>query len=101
MGLYERWTASDETKLRVHAFATALRELARGVVTRQQIIDGFGLAGVDVTELDSIISQYNGLANQAAKDRYVVLLHDVMILSEDTQTRPLYTRAFALARLGF
>lgn len=108
MGLYERWTATDDTKLKIHPFATALREAARGGITRQQLIDLFDLEGDDVIELDAIIAHYtsinvnnNAALTQAEKDRFIVLLGDVMILSNDNQTRPLYTRQFALSRLGF
>lgn len=103
MGLYERWTASgeDPSKIRIHPFGTALREAARGAITREQLIAGFGLAGDDVTELDAIIDKYVGLTTQGEKDRFIVLLHDVMILAADHQTRPLYTREFTLQRLGF
>lgn len=97
MGLYERWTATDDTKLRIHVFAAATRELARGNITRQQVIDGFNLAGDDVTNLDAIAATYAALPNQAAKDRFIVLLEDVMIASE----AGFYNRATAASRLGF
>ena len=97
MGLYERWTAGDETKLSVHAFCTALREHSRDAVTRTQIINAFDLSGDDIIEFDAIRSYYAGLSTQAEKDAYVVILHDVGILAESK----FYDRAKCADRLGF
>ena len=99
MGLYERWTATDGNgfvKIPIHAFGAALRELARGGITRANIINQFSLSGSDVTELDAIISTYQGLS-AGAKPDYVVKLHDVMILCE----AGIYSRSTAASRLGF
>ena len=68
MGLYQRITAPDATKISVHRFGAALRQLAAGELTRQQIIDAFLLVGDDVTQFDALIATYqamgtwNGLA---------------------------------------
>lgn len=97
MGLYERWTSSDDSKIGVHTFGCALREMSRSAVTRTQVINAFTLTGDDVTELDAIRSKYVGLATAAEKTDYVILLHDVMILAE----QGFYNRATCADRLGF
>lgn len=99
MGLYERWTDSDEDHARipVHTFAAALRELTRGAVTKAQIVAAFSLTPEDETELDAIIATYQALPTSTAQGRAVVKLHDVMILCETG----FYTKAKAKTELGF
>lgn len=96
MGLFERWTAADSTKIRIHPFASALREWTRGAVTKTQVVNAFSLSSEDQIELDAIKTKYDGL-NTNQKAEFVVKLHDVMILSE----AGLYDKAKAKTELGF
>jgi hypothetical protein len=61
MGLYERLTGIDladtAQKIHVHQFMAALGELDRGKVTRQQVVDGFGLTTGEGTELDTLTAK--------------------------------------------
>jgi len=102
MGLYQRITAVDGTKIGVHRFGAALREWSAGGVTRQQVIDRFGLTGSEVTEVDAIAATYNALgsgnaAAAFAKAAWTQRMEDVFLLCETGD----YTEAQAKARLGF
>lgn len=97
--LYARLTNNGESgnKIPVHAFTAALRELARGAVTRAQLVSAFSLDTEDQTDLDAIIATYQGLANDAAKKAYIVKIHDVFLLVESG----FYNEAKAKTELGF
>ena len=97
MGLYERWTAVDETKISVHAFGAALSELARGSITKAQLISAFSLSAEDETELDAIIAVYTALGPAVDKVRFIGKLEDVMVLCEGGY----YDKAKAKTELGF
>jgi len=104
MGLYQRFTAVDATKISVHRFGAALREWAASApgVTRQNIIDRFGLSAAEIVELDAIAATYSALgsgnASQAfAKAVWTQRMEDVLMLCETGD----YTEAQAKARLGF
>lgn len=102
MSLYGRITAQDNTKIHVHRFGSALRELASGGVTRAQVISTFALSAAETTELDAIIASYNALGSGNAsaafqKAVYTQRLEDVFILCETGD----YTEAQAKSRLGF
>lgn len=102
MGLYQRITAQDATKIGVHRFGAALRQMAGGQLTRQQVIDAFQLAGDDVTELDALIATYQGMptnntANTFAKAAWLDRMEDVFLLVETGD----YNEAKAKTALGF
>ena len=97
MGLYERWTADDDTKIAIHPFGSALSEMARGAATRAEVISVFNLAGDDVTELDAIAATYAALSTDNERTAFIGLLEDVMVLSE----AGIYNKATAASRLGF
>lgn len=102
MGLYQRITATDDTKVSVHRFGAALRQWAAGQLTRQQIIDGFALAGDDVTNLDALQASYNALPENNAgtiglKVAWLHRMEDVFLLCESGD----YTEAKARNALGF
>lgn len=102
MGLYQRITATDGTKIGVHRFGAALRQWAAGELTRQQIIDGFGLEGDDVTQLDALKASYeamatNNAANIGLKVAWLHRMEDVFLLSETGD----YTEQKAKTALGF
>lgn len=87
MGLYARLTASGTTKISVHAFCSALRLYAAGSITRQNVIDGFTLAGQDVTDLDAIAAAYAALpsstvANALARVNRLLAIESVFTLCE-------------------
>lgn len=102
MGLFARITATDTTKISVHRFGAALRQWAAGQLTRQQVIDGFSLAGSDVTELDALKATYDALGTGNAtaaftKARRLDEMEDVFLLVETGD----YTEAKAKSALGF
>ena len=69
-------------KLAVDTFWACLYELAKGKVTRQQVITYFGLDAGEATELDYIIGRYNAQPTAAAKASFVELTRVVFILAE-------------------
>jgi hypothetical protein len=102
MGLYARITAEGPTKINVHRFGAALRQMAAAQLTRQQIIDAFALTGDDVTQFDALIATYtamgSGNAAQAfAKAAWLDRMEDVFILVETGD----YLEAKAKSALGF
>ena len=85
MGLYQRWTATGENatnKINVHAFGAALREFARGQITKAQIVAAFDLDAQDETQLDAIIATYQALPNAAAQAKGMQAFESAMILAE-------------------
>jgi hypothetical protein len=102
MGLYQRITAVDDTKISVHRFGASLRQFAAGQLTRQQVIDGFQLVGDEVTELDAMIATYtamptNNVAAGFAKAAWLDRMEDVFILCESGD----YPETKAKTALGF
>lgn len=102
MGLYQRITALDSTKIEVHRFGAALRQMAAGQLIRQQIIDAFALTGDDITNLDALIASYqamptNNTSNTLLKALRLDTMEDVFLLCESGD----YTEAKAKAALGF
>ena len=82
MGLYERWTATDDSKIAVHAFAAALREIARGRRTVAELVSVFALDGDDQTDLSALVAHFTGLGTVVAKEQWLLDLHGVMVLAE-------------------
>jgi hypothetical protein len=78
MALIDRLTATDGTKIPVHAYHAAIAELHRGKLTAQQVINAFGMSQADVDEATALLSKviappesyalgaYNVLANLGA-----------------------------------
>ena len=97
MGLYERWTASDDTKIAVHAFAAALREVARGRRTVEELISVFALDAEDQTDLAALVAHFTGLGTVVAKEQWLLDLHGVMVLAE----AGIYNEDQCKAALGF
>ena len=79
-------------------FWAALYELAKGKVTRQQIINYFELVGDEVTDLDYIIGRYNAQPNATAKASFVETLRAVFMLAE-SKVPGYSTRAQLVARI--
>lgn len=102
MGLYQRITANDATKISVHRFGSALRQMAAGQLTRQQIIDAFQLTGDDVTNFDALIATYqamptNNTGNTFLKALRLDTMEDVFLLCETGD----YSELKAKSALGF
>jgi hypothetical protein len=102
MGLFQRITAQDDTKIHVHRFGAALRQMAAGQLTRQQIIDAFQLANDDITQFDALVASYqampsNNTSNTLAKALRLDTMEDVFLLCETGD----YTESKAKNALGF
>lgn len=84
-GIYERVTnpsESGETKLPVHTFMAALRELPRGNVTKAQVVSAFALDATAESELDAIIATYGALSTDRTQLEFKSQLHDALLLAE-------------------
>jgi hypothetical protein len=102
MGLFQRITATDGTKIGVHRFGAALRQMAAGQLTRQQVIDAVSLTGSEVTEFDALTATYTamGTGNASAafaKAAWLDRMEDVFLLCETGD----YNEAKAKTALGF
>ena len=102
MGLYQRITAQDSTKLSVHRLGAALRQFAAGELTRAQVIAAFAFQGDDVTQFDALIATYQAMntSNAAAafaKAAWLDRMEDVFLLCETGD----YPEAKAKSALGF
>ena len=98
--LFERWTAEPGDgfeKIPVHTFGAALSELARGSVTKAQLVAAFSLDAADETELDAITAKYAAEPTALAKAAFIAKLEDVMVLS----SAGFYSKAKAKTELGF
>ncbi len=84
-------------KIAVHPFSAALREFARGAITRDEIVAFFQLDATQQENLDAIIDKYKKLSTQAEKDDFLVKIHDVFILSE----HGIYDKVKVKKELGF
>jgi hypothetical protein len=81
MALAERLLGTDGTKIGVHQFMAAMGELARGEVTRAQVIAAFNLVGPDVTQLDTLIAAAQAMP-AADRFKFSLEMHDVLLLGE-------------------
>lgn len=96
MGLFERITAQDDTKIVVHRLGAALREVARGNLTQAQVITALSLDASDQTQLGEIITTYSALGTDKARMEFQTLFEDAGLLVESGD----YNKATYNARLG-
>ena len=97
MAIYERVINQEGFPgLDPQVFGAAIAELARGAVTKQQVVDTFFLTTDDEVELDAIIAVYQGLGTDLEKAAYVLKVRDVFLLSDAM----LYPKAKAKNELG-
>jgi len=82
MGLYERMTAADDSKMSVHAFCSATRLWALGDVTRAQVVAALALDTSDETDLDALQTAYGAAGNGVGKANYLIKIESVFTLAE-------------------
>jgi hypothetical protein len=97
MGVYERLTADDDTKIAVHTFGAALREVARGNATLNQVINLFNLDAAAQTELTAIRDAYLALSTDLERAQFMMQMEDAFILSE----AGIYNKTQVKNALGF
>lgn len=69
-------------KLSVSAFWAMLYEMAKGKITKPQIVAFFALSAAEQTELDWLIGRYNAQPNATAKASFVELMQVIFMLAE-------------------
>lgn len=74
MGLWERLLNVEQPRLPSHQFSSAMAEVARGQLTKNQVVNGLNLSAGEATELNALASRFTGgfLTRQEFED--VVLL---------------------------
>ena len=97
MALYARITADDDTKIGVHRFGAALREVARGNLSLAQVTATFSLDAGEQTELSAIATTYTDLTTDMDRSLFLGLMEDALILAEIGD----YNEATVKSRLGF
>lgn len=90
MGLLQRLLGTEEPKLAVHQFMAGLAEFKRGAVTKQNIIDAFGLSVDESNQLQTFLDNID--TDVISRD----LIHDVLLLGETGK----YTENQVKSRLG-
>ena len=79
MALLDRITGAQENKISPHAFYGMMREMARGEVNRQYIVDNLVLDAEDEVELDWLIAQYTAKPDKPA---WLLGMHSILMLAE-------------------
>ena len=104
MALIERIMGLEDPKLPVHAFFAANHQRIEGALTRQDVIDMFGMDAAAIVEYDALATlapvgmNTNALAT-AQKAMFVEKLHSACLLAEGRY--PGYDTPLALrAKLG-
>ncbi len=102
MGLYERLTATDSTKIPVHDFGAAIHLWLLGDVNDARMVSEFdlsgpsGTTGTDQFEMLAIKTKYTGLST-ANKPGFLEKTHAVFLLAESGRL----SKAEAQTVLGF
>jgi hypothetical protein len=97
MALTDRLMPYAEDRIPLLPFASALAEMSRGLITRDQVIAGFRLTAAEWPQLDSLIAKMNAV-QAANRFKYALEFNDVLNLCE---VGVAYTTPQALAaRLG-
>lgn len=74
--------ADPERHIANHSFASSMWFLAKGEVTRAQVVSAFAMTAGDETQLDELISHYQGLSVDA-KQEFHADLESAGILAEE------------------
>lgn len=108
MGLHARLTGDgllddgSVEKLPIMQFCAGLRELARGNVTKVQLVNYFNLDATEESDLDWIIAQAASMTLDE-KLAFASEIQDVLVMTEEaiTSQSPIYgSEADVIARLG-
>lgn len=89
MALFDRLAGYDPgfapltstPKIGIHGFCSALAELARGAVTRADIITAFGIQPSEEAELDAVINKGGSLTADRKVD-FAMAVQDWLMLAE-------------------
>lgn len=69
-------------KIGVDPFFSLFGELAAGRVTRQQIVDYFGLSAGDAEGLDAMVAEYNARSAPTGRAAFVERARSICLLAE-------------------
>ena len=72
----------DLENISIHSFRAALGDYATGNTTRAQIVNYWSLDTDAQTDLDVLLAEIDA-GNSAARVRFLVELHDVMLITEE------------------
>lgn len=79
MSLLDRLSGSEKPKLPVHQFWAALVEWVENEITRQELIDNFGITSEDETELDWLKTKLDASSD---KPNFMHHVHSLFMLAE-------------------
>lgn len=83
MALFDRLTAQGQPeKIPVHQFMAAMQEMARGFLTKAQVVAMFSMDASDEAELDQIIARYQTKTTALDRFMFAHAIHDILMLSE-------------------
>lgn len=86
MGLYERLTSKDDTKISVHEFGSAVHLWLLGHVSDQRMASEFNLVGQDeIAQAQAIKAKYQSFGTAAEKAAFLLVTHSVFILCESNR----------------
>ncbi len=101
MGLYQRITSDGEpgspAKIPIHIFGVALRERARGNISKAAVVNAFTLDSEDETQLDAIAAKYSAFILDKDKLDFLQQMEDAFVAAE----AGFYNEATVKERLGF
>ena len=98
MALIERLVGGGGQKIPVHQFMACVQEMARGEMTRADIIAVYSMDAADIADLDTLIARFQTETVNLDKFAFAHAVHDIFLLAE-SGTRYL-TRADIVARIG-
>lgn len=100
MGLFDDLTGDSENKIGLHGFFAALKEYARGEITKGNVASNYGIAGGD-TQGQALLTLIDNETGEDAKIKKIVEIYDVLTLYEGADSNAFYpTKNDVTDRLG-
>lgn len=72
-----------DPKICPHDLYGMMRELARGVITKQYMVDNLQLSAVDEADLDWLIAAYNAKSNASSKELFLQGMWGITLIAEN------------------
>lgn len=82
MALIERLVGSSGQKIPVHQFMACVQEMARGEMTRAEVISVWNMDTADIADLDTLIARFQTKTVNLDKFAFAHAVHDIFLLAE-------------------
>lgn len=89
MALLDRLTGEEDPKIGIHGFQAALREYARGQITKSSIATNYGIDPADA-QGQALLGLIDAEVGVEAKLAKVNEINDVLTIHEGSDSKPLY-----------